>query len=85
MKQYTPHLDLLQVEPFGAIIDEKMEPADILYIQPGFLHEGYVLKYSVGFRAPNGRELISGFTDYVLAHDLGSRRYRDPDIRLREH
>lgn len=39
MKQYIPHPDLLQVEPFGAIIDEEMAPGDILYIPPGFPHE----------------------------------------------
>ncbi len=50
------------MEPFDAIIDEEMEPGDILYIPPGFPHEGYALEnalnYSVGFRAPNGRELV---------------------------
>ncbi|MNV58228.1 50S ribosomal protein L16 arginine hydroxylase [compost metagenome] len=89
MKQHCPHPDLLQVEPFDAIIDEEMEPGDILYIPPGFPHEGYALEnalnYSVGFRAPNGRELVSGFADYVLARELGSKRYSDPDIQLREH
>ncbi|CUW13826.1 50S ribosomal protein L16 arginine hydroxylase [Serratia grimesii] len=89
MKQHCPHPDLLQVEPFDAIIDEEMEPGDILYIPPGFPHEGYALEnalnYSVGFRAPNGRELISGFADNVLARELGSKRYSDPDIQLREH
>ncbi|MCK8349854.1 cupin domain-containing protein, partial [Erwinia amylovora] len=75
MKQHCPHPYLLQVEPFDAIIDEEMEPGDILYIPPGFPHEGYSLEnaitYSVGFRAPSGRELISGFADYVLARELG--------------
>ncbi len=70
MRQHCPHPDLLQVEPFEAIIDEELEPGDILYIPPGFPHEGYALEnamnYSVGFRAPNSRELISGFADYVL-------------------
>ena len=89
LKQHCPHPDLLQVEPFDAIIDEEMEPGDILYIPPGFPHEGYALEnalnYSVGFRAPNGRELVSGFADYVLARELGSKRYGDPDVKLREH
>ncbi|TQI80249.1 50S ribosomal protein L16 3-hydroxylase [Serratia fonticola] len=88
MKQHCPHPDLLQIEPFDAIIDEEMEPGDILYIPPGFPHEGYALEnslnYSVGFRAPNGRELVSGYADYVLAHELGSQRYSDPDIAQRE-
>jgi 50S ribosomal protein L16 3-hydroxylase len=89
MKQHCPHPDLLQVDPFDAIIDEEMEPGDILYIPPGFPHEGYSLEnsmnYSVGYRAPSGRELISGFADYVLQRELGSLRYTDPNLPSREH
>lgn len=89
LKQHCPHPDLLQVEPFEAIIDEEVEPGDILYIPPGFPHEGYSLEnavsYSVGFRAPNGRELLSGFADYVLSHELGSYRFSDPDVPSREN
>lgn len=88
LKQHCPHPDLLQVEPFDAIIDEEMEPGDILYIPPGFPHEGYslenALNYSVGFRAPSGRELISGFADYALANELGSLRFSDPDVPARD-
>ena len=89
LKQHCPHPDLLQVEPFDAIIDEEMVPGDILYIPPGFPHEGYSLEnslnYSVGFRAPSGRELISGFADYVLSNELGSYRFSDPDVPSREN
>lgn len=89
LKQHCPHPDLLQVEPFDAIIDEVLQPGDMLYIPPGFPHEGYALEnalnYSVGFRAPNGRELIGGFADYVLANDLGGRRYSDPALTPRAH
>lgn len=89
LKQHCPHPDLLQVEPFDAIIDEEMEPGDILYIPPGFPHEGYslenALNYSVGFRSPSARELISGFADFVLAKDLGHQRYSDPDLVLHAH
>ena len=88
MKQHCPHPDL-QVDPFEAIIDEEMEPGDILYIPPGFPHEGYPLEnslnYSVGYRAPNARELFSGFADYILQRELGSQRYADPDVPSREH
>ena len=86
--QHTPHPDLLQVAPFEAIIDEILEPGDLVYIPPGFPHEGYSLEnslnYSVGFRAPSGKELLSGFADHVLAQDLGTHRYQDPDLALRE-
>ncbi len=89
LKQHCPHPDLLQVEPFDAIIDEEMEPGDILYIPPGFPHEGYslenALNYSVGFRAPSGRELISGFADHVLSRELGSYRFSDPDVQPRDN
>ncbi|MBT0731258.1 cupin domain-containing protein [Rosenbergiella nectarea] len=87
--QHSPHPDLLQVAPFEAIIDEVLEPGDLVYIPPGFPHEGYSLEnslnYSVGFRAPSGKELLSGFADYVLAQELGSRRYQDPTLRLRDN
>ncbi|APC12201.1 MULTISPECIES: ribosomal protein uL16 3-hydroxylase [Providencia] len=89
MKQHCPHPDLLQVQPFDAIIDEEMEPGDILYIPPGFPHEGYAiepsLNYSVGFRAPNTRELISSFADHLISNDLGSYRYSDPDLSFRDN
>ncbi|MEX9756692.1 cupin domain-containing protein [Providencia vermicola] len=89
MKQHCPHPDLLQVQPFDAIIDEEMEPGDILYIPPGFPHEGYAiepsLNYSVGFRAPNTRELMSSFADYLISNDLGSYRYSDPDLSFRDN
>ncbi len=84
-----PAPDLLQVQPFDAIIDEEMEPGDILYIPPGFPHEGYAiepsLNYSVGFRAPNTRELISSFADHLISNDLGSYRYSDPDLSFRDN
>ncbi|SLM63375.1 ribosomal protein uL16 3-hydroxylase [Dickeya aquatica] len=89
IKQHCPHPDLLQVEPFEAIIDEELEPGDILYIPPAFPHEGYSLEnslnYSVGFRAPSARELVSGFADNVLAREMGGQRYSDPDIVPRSH
>lgn len=88
LPQHCPHPDLLQVAPFDPIIDEKMTSGDMLYIPPGFPHEGYSLEtsmnYSVGFRAPNGRELISGFADHLIQYDLGSQRYRDPNIMIRD-
>ncbi|STT53843.1 putative enzyme [Klebsiella pneumoniae] len=43
------------------------------------------LNYSVGYRAPNARELFSGFADYVLQRELGSQRYADPDVPSRDH
>ncbi|VTN08178.1 Cupin superfamily protein [Raoultella terrigena] len=39
----------------------------------------------MGYRAPNARELFSGFADYILQRELGSQRYADPDVPSREH
>ncbi len=89
MRQFCPHPALLHVDPFTPIIDEDLEPGDILYIPPGFPHDGFThetaLNYSVGFRGPNGRDLISSFADYALENDLGSEHYSDPDLTLRNH
>ena len=77
------------VDPFPPIIDEDLQPGDILYIPPGFPHDGIThetaLNYSVGFRGPNSRDLISSFADYVLENDLGGEHYSDPDLTCREH
>ncbi len=89
LKQFCPHPALLHVEPFTPIIDEDLEPGDILYIPPGFPHDGFThteaLNYSVGFRGPNSRDLISSFADYALENDLGGEHYSDPDLTLRDH
>ncbi len=90
LKTQTPHPSLLQVEPFSAaLIDVEMEAGDILYIPPGFPHEGYAieaaLNYSVGFRAPSGRDLLSHFADLAIDEERYNHRYGDPDLRVREH
>jgi 50S ribosomal protein L16 3-hydroxylase len=57
MKQHCPHPDLLQVDPFDAIIDEEMEPGDILYIPPGFPHEGIRWKTRSTIRSAIARRM----------------------------
>ena len=42
----------------------------------GFPHDGFTfedtMNYSVGFRGPTGRDLLSSFADYALEQDLGA-------------
>ena len=89
MRQFCPHPALLHVDPFEPIINEDLDPGDILYIPPGFPHDGFThetaMNYSVGFRGPNGRDLISSFADYALENDLGGEHYSDPDLTCRDH
>ncbi|EGU32231.1 hypothetical protein VII00023_15076 [Vibrio ichthyoenteri ATCC 700023] len=73
---------LRQIEGFDAIIDDTLMPGDMLYIPPGFPHEGTTLEaslsYSLGYRSPTEQELVSHFADHLIAHDLGNQHMHDP-------
>ncbi|QLE09502.1 cupin domain-containing protein [Pseudoalteromonas shioyasakiensis] len=88
LRQFAQNKSLLQVEQFPAVIDCVLEPGDILYIPPGCPHEGYAvenaLNYSVGFRAPNQRDLLSQFADHLIDTELGNQRYSDAELKLRD-
>ncbi|BCL69299.1 50S ribosomal protein L16 arginine hydroxylase [Vibrio nigripulchritudo] len=89
--QYTEtcrHSVLRQIEGFDPIIDDVLEPGDILYIPPGFPHDGYALEpsmsYSVGYRSPKQQELLSNFADYVLVQDMGDHHLQNPQQETQE-
>ncbi|TMP38880.1 cupin domain-containing protein [Pseudoalteromonas rubra] len=88
LKQFAQNKSLLQVEQFEAVIDAELEPGDILYIPPGCPHEGYAIEnamnYSVGFRAPDQKDLLSSLADHLIDSELGSTRYSDPELTLRD-
>ncbi|ALU41675.1 cupin domain-containing protein [Pseudoalteromonas rubra] len=88
LKQFAQNKSLLQVEQFAACIDAELEPGDILYIPPGCPHEGYAVEnamnYSVGFRAPDQKDLLSSLADHLIDAELGTTRYSDPDLSLRD-
>ncbi|GAA3535357.1 cupin domain-containing protein [Zobellella aerophila] len=81
LKEFASHGALRHCEAFEAEIDALLEPGDVLYIPPGCPHEGYAqtpaLNYSIGFRAPDAKDLISSFADHVLAHTEQTRRFDD--------
>jgi 50S ribosomal protein L16 3-hydroxylase len=82
LKEFASHDKLKHCEDFVAEIDVVLENGDVLYIPPGCPHEGYALEpsmnYSIGFRAPNAKDLVTGFADYLLQHDTSSQRFADP-------
>ncbi|MGL5949578.1 MAG: JmjC domain-containing protein [Aeromonas sp.] len=84
LNEFAAHAALLHCEPFDAIIDVIMEPGDILYIPPGFPHEGYAIEpsmnLSVGFRAPDAKTLISSFADHLIDEEVKLPLYTDPDL-----
>lgn len=89
LNEFAAHGALRHCEPFDAIIDAVLEPGDILYIPPGFPHEGYAIEpamnYSTGFRAPDARDLLSSFADHLIDNEITTERYGDPDLKAREH
>jgi 50S ribosomal protein L16 3-hydroxylase len=62
-----------------------LEPGDLLYLPPGWGHDGVALDpcttYSIGFRAPRGAELAASFLDYLHERGLPDAGYRDPGLR----
>ena len=85
-EQFVATPGLLHVNPFEPIIDVELQTGDILYIPPGFPHDGYAIteamSYSIGYRAPNQQDLFSSFADFLLQEDAGQLRYADPDREL---
>jgi 50S ribosomal protein L16 3-hydroxylase len=86
--EHFPHDDLRQIDGFTPIIDEVLEPGDVIYIPPGFPHNGVALQdcmnFSVGFRAASQQEMLSSIADYALENDFFNVRYRDPEIKERD-
>jgi 50S ribosomal protein L16 3-hydroxylase len=81
-RQFAAHAALLHTDPFDPIIDVELLPGDILYIPPGFPHDGVSLEesmsFSVGFRSKSARDMLSGFADYLIDQDLGNALISDP-------
>ncbi|WP_338027449.1 JmjC domain-containing protein [Colwellia maritima] len=87
--EVVAHEALLHVEPFEAIIDVELEAGDIIYIPPGYPHEGVALEpsmsFSVGFRANSAISLLSGFADHIIDNDLGGQLLEDPNRQAVSH
>ncbi|WJS97529.1 cupin domain-containing protein [Novosphingobium humi] len=86
----VPHEDLRLIEDFEATGDWVLEPGDILYVPPGFAHDGVAIgddcmTYSVGFRAPSRAELAEGWTAHQVDAMAEDDRYSDPDLRPQSH
>lgn len=86
LKEFAAHEALLHVEPFEPIIDTVLETGDILYIPPGFPHEGIGLEpsmsFSVGFRTNSATDMMSGLADFLIDHELGKQLIEDPNRPL---
>jgi 50S ribosomal protein L16 3-hydroxylase len=74
---------------FRAETEVVLSPGDLLYLPPGWGHDGVALDAcftcSVGFRAPRGAELAAAFLDYLHERGLPDAGYRDPGLRPTRH
>jgi 50S ribosomal protein L16 3-hydroxylase len=89
--QRPRHFRLVEGAPLKLIADFEPDdevlaaPGDLLYLPPGWGHEGVALEdcltCSVGLRAPQGEELAAAFLDYLHERGLPRGAYRDPRLR----
>ena len=88
-RQFSAHAALLHTDPFEAIIDTELLPGDILYIPPGFPHDGVTLEesmsFSVGFRANSACDMLSGLADYAIDKDQAQHLLADPQRPIAQH
>ncbi|HEX7858355.1 MAG TPA: cupin domain-containing protein [Sphingobium sp.] len=85
-----PHQDLRLLAGFEATEEWVLEPGDILYVPPGFAHDGIAvgddcMTYSIGFRAPSRSELITDWCDHLVADMPDDDRYADPDLTTQDN
>jgi 50S ribosomal protein L16 3-hydroxylase len=66
-----------------------LESGDMLYLPPGYAHEGVALTecmtYSIGFRAPSAQELATAFLGHMQEQVSLHGRYNDPDLTAAKH
>ncbi len=80
----VPDSELRLLEDFAAEQEYLVEPGDLLYLPPGWGHDGVALEpslaYSIGFRAPRAGELAAALFDRLHERGLPERDYRDPPL-----
>jgi 50S ribosomal protein L16 3-hydroxylase len=81
----VPGAPLKLIAGFRPEEEFELEPGDLLYLPPGWGHDGIALDagctYSVGFRAPRGAELAAAFLDHLHERGLPDAAYRDPGLQ----
>lgn len=79
---FLPDVDLKILQSFTPEQEHVCEPGDILYLPPGVAHYGLALDacmtFSIGFRAPDQRELIGALAEELMGR-ASEARFRDPE------
>lgn len=85
-----PDEDLRRLAHFEPTDEWVLEPGDMLYVPPGFAHNGVAvgddcMTYSIGFRAPARSELVAGWSEHVLDTLVDDDRYADPGLAMQDN
>jgi 50S ribosomal protein L16 3-hydroxylase len=82
----VPGAPLRLIADFAPQEEYLLEPGDMLYVPPGWGHDGVALEpsftYSIGFRAPRVAELAVALLDDLQDRGFSEREYRDPGLRI---
>jgi 50S ribosomal protein L16 3-hydroxylase len=82
---FVERLPLRILKHFRPDAEEVLGPGDMLYLPPGFAHEGVAVgectTYSIGFRAPNRAELTAAFVRSFATGDAMSDLYEDRGLQ----
>ncbi|KIO48934.1 cupin domain-containing protein [Nitrosospira sp. NpAV] len=85
-KQLVEGASIKILREFRAEQEWVLEPGDMLYLPPGYAHNGVAqdncMTYSIGFRAPSYQELATQFLVYLQDHVEIKGMYGDPGIAL---
>ena len=78
------------LQEFKATDTWTLSPGDILYVPPGFGHNGIAqgdgcITCSVGFRAPSHSEILREYTDHIGDRLSDSLRYQDSDLNTQNN
>ncbi|GIU18944.1 MULTISPECIES: cupin domain-containing protein [unclassified Shewanella] len=88
-KEFAAHPALLHTEAFDPIIDVELLPGDILYLPPGYPHDGVTLEpsmsFSVGYRTASAKDMVSALADHLIDNEQGTKQISDPDRSLSMH
>lgn len=89
-EEIVPDLDVRILDDFEPDAEFVLEPGDMLYLPPRMAHHGIAeddecMTYSIGFRAPNHRDLVANFLEHAIGQMDPDARYSDPDLNPVNH
>jgi 50S ribosomal protein L16 3-hydroxylase len=86
---FKPGLPLKILARFKPEEEWVLESGDMLYLPPGYAHDGVALDecltYSVGFRAPLHQEWLESFVDQLRDGLCVDGQYADPGLKPTDH